>query len=410
MNTKAISNRIQTMSAVAEPVLQFLRDPRWDERRKDPEVCDFLLGNPHEFPLEGVTAALQKWVVPQNKDWFAYKMSEPGSQEIVAASLAKSHGLPFEPADILMTTGAFAGLAASLGAIVDPGDEVIYISPPWFFYGMLTASYHGQPVRVQCDPATFDLDIDAIRRAITSKTRGIIINSPNNPTGRIYPAGTLRRLAAVLAEASQQNRRPVYLISDESYSHIVFDNIAYPSPTAYYANSFLIYTYGKTLLAPGQRMGYIALPPAMPDRETVRDALMASEIAAGYTFPNALLQHALGDLEKLSIDVKHLQAKRDRLVGALRRMGYELESPEGTFYLLVRSPLADAATFVEILAGQKVLCLPGNVFEMPDYFRISLTANDEMIDRALPRFEQARRLAAAMSEPSQVGQSVVLAR
>jgi aspartate aminotransferase len=386
------------MSAIAEPVLQFLMDPRWEERRKDPDVCDFLLGNPHEFPLEGVTAALQKWAVPQNKDWFAYKMSEPRSQEIVAASLARSHRLPFEPADIFMTTGAFAGLAASLGAIVDPGDEVIYISPPWFFYGMLIASYHGQPVRVQCDPATFDLDIAAIRRAITSKTRGIIINSPNNPTGRIYPAGTLRQLAAVLTEASQENQRPVYLLSDESYSHIVFDNIAYPSPAAYCANSFLIYTYGKTLLAPGQRMGYVALPPAMPDREIMRGALMASEVAAGYTFPNALLQHALGDLERLSIDVGHLQAKRDRLVGALRRMGYELETPEGTFYLLVRSPLADAAAFVEILAGQKILCLPGTVFEMPSYFRISLTANDDMIDRALPRFDQAMRLAAAIAE------------
>jgi aspartate aminotransferase len=400
MNTKAISNRIQNMAAVAGPILQFVTDPQWEERRKDPDVSDFMLGNPHDFPLQGLTAALQQWAIPQNKDWFAYKMSEPRSQEIVAAALQKSHGLPFEPADILMTTGAFPGLSASLGAIIDPGDEIIYISPPWFFYGMMVAWHQGRPVRVQCDPATFDLDIAAIRQTITSKTRGIIINSPNNPTGRIYPPATLRRLAEVLTEASQDNQRPIYLLSDEAYSHIVFDNMTYPSPTAYYAHTFLIYTYGKTLLAPGQRMGYIALPPAMPDREIVREGLVASLFAAGYTFPNALLQHALGDLQKLSIDVRHLQAKRDRLANALRQMGYELKVPEGTFYLLVRSPLADDMAFINMLAELKILCLPGAVFEMPGYFRISLTANDAMIDRALPGFEQAIRLATLPAEKS----------
>ena len=410
MNTRTISNRIQTMTDVAGPVMRYLQDRRWDERKKDPEASDFSLGNPHELPLAGVTAALQKWAVPQNKDWFAYKMSEPESQELVAASLAKSHGLPFEPADIVMTTGAFAGLATALGTIIDPGDEVIYISPPWFFYGMLVASHYGTPVRVNCDPATFDLDIKAIRRAITPKTRGIIINSPNNPTGRIYPPDTLRRLAEVLTEASHKNRRPIYLVSDESYSHILYDNITYPSPTAYYAHSFLIYTFGKTLLAPGQRMGYVALPPAMPDRKTVRDGLLASMIAAGYVFPNALLQHALGDLLKLSIDVRHLQGKRDRMVSALRRMGYEVHSPEGTFYLLVRSPLADDEAFTELLAEQKVLCLPGATFEMPGYFRISLTANDAMIDRALPGFEWARQIAATMPEKKPRVRRVVKAK
>ena len=383
------SKRIQHLADIAQPVIDFISDPRWDELKRDPEACDFLLGNPQELPLEGLTRALRKWVVPQDKDWFAYKMSEPRSQEIVAASLQKSHGLPFEPRDIAMTTGAFAGLAASLGVITDPGDEIIFISPPWFFYETLIASHGGQPVRVRCDPLTFDLDLPAIRRAITSKTRGIIINSPNNPTGRIYPPETLRRLSEMLTDASQKNRRPIYLVSDESYNHIVYDGRTYPSPTAFYPHTFLVYTYGKTLLAPGQRMGYIALPPAMPDREIVRRGLLMALFSGGYTFPNALLQHALEDLDKLSIDVGHLQAKRDRLVNALRGMGYELNSPEGTFYLLVRSPLPDDGAFVDSLASLKILCLPGSVFEMPGYFRVSLTASDAMIDRALPGFEKA---------------------
>jgi aspartate aminotransferase len=179
------------------------------------------------------------------------------------------------------------------------------------------------------------------------------------------------------------------LLSDEAYSRIIYDHRRYDSPTAFYANSFLLYTYGKTLLAPGQRMGYIALPPMMPSRELMRNALFVSQLVTGYAFPNALLQRALPDLEELSIDMAHLQRKRDRMVTALHVMGYEVHVPEGTFYLLPRSPLPDDWAFVESLASRDVFCLPGCVVELPGYFRISLTASDEMIERALPRFAVA---------------------
>ncbi|HET9496395.1 MAG TPA: aminotransferase class I/II-fold pyridoxal phosphate-dependent enzyme, partial [Chloroflexia bacterium] len=272
------------------------------------------------------------------------------------------------------------------------GDEVIYISPPWFFYEALILTYGARPVRVKIDPATFDLDLDAIAAAITERTRAIIVNSPNNPTGKIYPPETLSRLGALLTEASKRNGRRIYLLSDEAYSRIVFDGREYPSPTAFYPDSFLLYTYGKTLLTPGQRLGYIALPPTMTGREVLRNAIFAAQAMTGFAFPNALLQHAIGDLEKLSIDVGHLQQKRDRMVGALRDMGYSLHVPEGTFYLLVRSPIEDDWAFTTMLAERDVLCLPGTVVEEPGYFRISLTAGDEMIERSLPHF------AAAMSE------------
>lgn len=389
LNAQPVSKRMLRAMHVAGPIMEYISDPRLGEHRKDPAACDFLLGDPHELPLAGYTAALQKWVVPQNKDWFAYKMSEEHSQEVVAAALQRTHNMPFLPEDITMTTGAFPGLAATLALTVDPDDEVIYISPPWFFYEMLISLYDGTPIRVPCDRATFDLDIDAIQKAITQHTRAIIVNSPNNPTGRIYPAETLRRLAEVLTQASQASGRTIYLISDESYNHIVFDGAQFPSPTAFYPASFLVYTYGKTLLTPGQRIGYIALPPSMPGREQLRMALFGTLAGLGYAFPNALLQYALEDLEKLSIDIGHLQAKRDRMVQALRGMGYQLGSPEGTFYLLVHSPIADDMAFTDMLLAQRVICLPGTIFEMPGYFRISLTANDAMIDRSLPGFEKA---------------------
>ncbi len=389
MDQIPVARRVQNMMALSMPVMQFINTSRWSEKKDDPEICDFVLGNPHDMPLEGFSSALQHWSVPQNKDWFAYKMSEPGSQKIVAASLQKSHGMPFEPEDIFMTNGAFAALAIALGTITEPGDEIIYISPPWFFYETMIVFHYGQPVRVKCDPENFNLDLNAIRAAITPRTRGIIINSPNNPTGRIYPPETLRALASLLTGASEQNGRTIYLLSDEFYRRIVYDDIEFISPTTLYPESFLIYTYGKTLLTPGQRIGYLALPPMMQHKEMMRSGLFISQLVSGYSFPNALLQHALEDLEKMSIDISRLQDKRNRLAAELIRLGYDLHSPEGTFYLLVRSPLEDDMEFIDLLADQNVYCLPGTVFEMPGFFRISLTANEEMIEKSLPGFAQA---------------------
>jgi aspartate aminotransferase len=292
-----------------------------------------------------------------------------------------------------MTNGAFAALSVALNALTDPGDEVIFISPPWFFYEALIVAVGAVPVRVKVNMQTFDLDVDAITAAITPKTRAIIVNSPNNPTGRIYPPETLRQLANVLTEAGERYGRTIYLLSDEAYSRILFDGATYHSPAKYYPNTLLLYTYGKTLLTPGQRIGYIAVHPSMPERESVRMALFVGQIMVGYAFPNALLQHALPELEKLSIDIEHLQEKRDWMVEGLRGMGYEVHVPQGTFYLLPRAPISDDLAFTEMLAEQDVLCLPGTIVEMPGYFRISLTANDEMIERGLPRFERALKAA-----------------
>ncbi len=387
--TTFLSRRIQAVLTASAPIFRFATGEWYLHHSEKPGICDFVFGNPHEMPLEGFTSALGRWNIPQNKDWYGYKLSEPTAQEAVAASLRERQGLPFEAADIFMTNGAFAALAVTLGAIVDPGDDVIFISPPWFFYEAMIASYGAHPVRVKVAPDTFDLDLQTIDAAITPRTRAIIINSPNNPTGKIYPPATLQALAQLLSDHSAQQGRPIYLLSDEAYSRILFDGRPFHSPTAYYPNTFLLYTYGKTLLTPGQRIGYIALPPTMPDREALRPALTASQLATGYAFPNALLQHALPELEGLSIDLAHLQRKRDTLVRALREAGYEVHLPEGTFYLLPRSPLADDWAFVERLAEHNILCLPGVVTEAPGYFRISLTANDDMLERALPGFAAA---------------------
>jgi aspartate aminotransferase len=389
------SQRIARVSATLQTVYTFFTQSAWSRHRDDPNICDFTVGNPHEMPLEAFSAALARWSVPQHEMWYAYHDNTPSARAVIAAALRERRGQPFEDEDIFLTNGAFSGLAVTLDLVTDPGDEVIFLSPPWFFYEALITAAGAQPVRVRIDPATFDLDLDAIAAAITSRTRAIFVNSPNNPTGKIYPASSLTALSQLLTEASARNGRTIYLLSDEAYSRILYDDADFPSPTAFYLNSFLIYTYGKTLLTPGQRLGYIALPPTMPDREAIRDSLFVAQLINGHAFPNALLQHALPDLETLSIDIGHLQRKRDTMVSALREMGYEVHVPEGTFYLLPRSPLDDDLAFVEILAEHNVFCLPGAVVEMPGYFRISLTANDDMIAQSLPGFAAAMQQATA---------------
>ncbi len=368
-----------------EPVLSFVNDAEAGNAALNADASDLQFGNPQEMPLPEIQQALTRWAAPQNKDWFAYKFSDPKAIQVAVQSLRKHIGIEFDPADVSMTTGAFGGLASTLRAVLDPGDEVIYLSPPWFFYVPMVISNGAKAVRVDFEPPAFDLPVEAIERAITERTRAIIVNTPHNPSGRVLTPEELQRLAAVLNRAP----RPIYLLSDESYNRILYDGRAHHSPVRYYDRSFLIYTYGKTLVAPGQRIGYIAMPPSMPDREELRTALFVAQSITAYAYPNALMQYAMGDLEKASVDVAALQRRRDRIVSALDEMGYETVKPQGTFYVLVRSPLEDDVAFTRLLAQENVFVLPGRLFELPRWFRISLTANDDMVERALPGFERA---------------------
>ncbi len=391
--TAATSRRIAAVQAALSPIARFLTESTYGRQRANPRpgACDFALGNPQEPPLPGFVAALQRWAQPQRHDWFAYRSNEAGAQAAAAAALRERRGVACDPEDICITNASFAGLAVVLRAITDPGDEVIFFSPPWFFYEALLVDAGAAPVRLFVDRTSFDLDLAALAAAITPRTRAVLVNSPHNPTGRVYPPALLERLARLLTDASRQHGRTIYLISDEAYSRIVYDGRPCPSPAAYYPNTFLVYTFGKTLLTPGERLGYVALPQAMPERKAMRQALFAGQLVAGHAFANAVMQYALPELEGLSIDVSRLQRRRDRLVSALRAMGYELHAPEGTFYLLPRSPWADDWAFAEWLAQRDIFCLPGSVAEVPGYFRLSLTANDEMVEKALPVFEAARR-------------------
>lgn len=392
----------QTMSAVSARAAQLASIPSL--RRVDAYIrasaarqqgktggCDFTFGNPHQMPADRYVNTLRDALTPQNDQWFAYQTNGEAAREAAAESLQRLLDVPFLPEDIYLTTGGFAAIALALKTVADPGDEVIYSLPPWFLYEPLVLEAGLIPVKVKINTTTFDLDLDAIEAAITERTRVVIVNSPNNPTGRVYPPELLLRLAEVLESASVRIGRRIYLISDEPYNRIVFDGLRFHSPVEFYAHTLLAYSYGKTHLSPGERVGYLALPATMPRREEMAPAITGLQVAMGWVYPNTVLQHALPELEKFSIDVAQLQRRRDRLVEQLGGMGYSTWRSEGTFYLYVPSPVPDDEAFTASLARRDVFVFPGVLFETPGFFRISLTANEDMIERSLPAFEAAMK-------------------
>jgi aspartate aminotransferase len=371
------------------PFLRWLSESRFSKKQREEGIADLMFGNPQEMPLPGYVGALTAQIAPRDKAWFAYKLSEPGSTEVVARSLARRTGVDFEPADVHMTNGGFAAIAVALRTICEPGDEIIFLSPPWFFYELLVLAAGATPVRVPIEAPSFDLPIAAIAKAITPKTRAVLVNSPHNPSGRVWSKDDFAALAKVLE--AQPN--PIWILSDEPYAKVVFDGRRAASPSEVYPRTFVLYSYGKQLLAPGQRVGYAALPKTLPETEraALREDIVMAQCATGFAFPNALLQHALADIEGLTIDLDALQRRRDRLVPALRELGYETTFPEGTFYVLVKAKAPiDEDTLVDRLADHDVFVLPGKIVELPGWIRISLTANDGMIEKAIAAFAAIR--------------------
>jgi aspartate aminotransferase len=386
----AISARILATDAAFEIVKSFISNSRYAERRLESGICDFTFGNPHEMPLEGIVNAIRERAIPHDKNWFAYKTSEQDPQAFVAERLSRELDLTFEPGDIALTTGAFAAIMVAFRLVVDAGDEVIYSEPAWFCYEPMLLAGNAVPRKVNLQPPTFDLDLAAVEAAIGPKTRLLIVNTPHNPTGRIYSRASLEALADLLERASSKIGHRIFLLSDEPYRQLRFDGRGFTSPAALYPWTLISYSFGKVLLAPGQRLGYLAMSPLMPtaDRHALRSVMFSAQMALGWCFPNAVMQYAVPDLDKLSIDQVALTRRRDRFMAALLRAGYSVLVPEGTFYLWSKWTDNDPQRQWNALAERDVFVLPGSMMNAPTYFRISLTASDEMVERALPAFTE----------------------
>ena len=385
-----ISARMRTTDAAFEAVRTFFFDSRYAERKLVPTICDFTLGNPHEMPLEGVVTAIRERAIPHDENWFAYKASEQEPRACIARRLGHELDLAFEPEDIALTAGAFAAIMVAFRLVLDADDEAIYSEPAWFCYEPMLLAADAVPRKVNLQSPTFDLDLVAVEAAIGPRTRLVIVNTPHNPTGRIYSRASLQALADLLERASARIGHRIFLLSDEPYRQLRFDGRGFTSPAALYPWTLISYSYGKVLLAPGQRIGYLALSPLMPtaDRHALRSVMFSAQMALGWCFPNAVMQYAVPDLDKLSIDRVALTRRRDRFMAVLLKAGYSVLLPEGTFYLWSKWTDSDPRRQWNALAERDVFVLPGSIMNSPGYFQISLTASDEMVERALPAFTE----------------------
>ena len=385
-----VSGRTTAADTAFAAVRDFYLSSRYGERRGDPGICDLTFGNPHEMPLAGLVTALRERAMPKHKDWFAYKTSEKESQAFLAQRLQSELALPFEPSDIALTTGAFAAIMVAFHIVLNAGDEAVISEPAWFCYEPMLLAADAVPRKVKLKFPNFDLDLSAIEAAIGPKTRLVIVNTPHNPTGRIYDDNTLKALAELLERASERYGHRVFLLSDEPYRRLRFDGRGFTSPASFYPWTLISYSYGKILLAPGQRIGYLATSPSMPfkERKALSNVMFSTQMALGWCFPNAIMQYAVPDLESLSIDLAALTRRRDSLAAALTKAGYEVLLPDGTFYLWAKWPEGNPQTHWNGLADRNVFVLPGSLMNTTDYFRISFTASDSMIERALPAFSE----------------------
>jgi len=355
-------------------------------------VCDFSLGNPDVEPPPEFQRALQEVVAETIPRKHGY-MPNAGYPEVrarVAEQVAREQGVRLSVDDVVMSCGASGAMNAVLRTILDPGDEVIAPVPCFMEYVSYVDNHGGTLVMAPTLP-DFDLDVDALESRVGPRTAALIINSPNNPTGRIYPAATLVRLADMLTRASAKIGRPIYILSDEPYRKLAYDGAAVPGIMGIYLHSIVVTSYSKDLSLPGERIGFAAVNPAADDAKRLVDGIILCTRILGYVNAPALMQRVIARIQGISVDVEIYRRKRDLFCGALSAMGYRLTPPEGAFYLFPQAPGGDDLALVQALQEELILVVPGRGFSMPGYFRIAYCVDTAVIERAFPGFERVAR-------------------
>ena len=353
-------------------------------------VFDFSLGNPNLDPPPRFRQVLGKLVNDPAHGQHAY-MPNAGfveTRQAVADSLNKFNRPRFTADDIVMTVGAGGGLNVVLKTILNPGEEVIVLKPYFVEYDFYLDNHQGIP-KVASTKSDFSIEFDAIEAAVSEKTKAVLINSPNNPTGKIYRAEELKELANLLSHYSGKFGQPVYLISDEPYRKIIYDGITVPSIFDVYNESLMVTSFSKDLSLPGERIGYAAASPHMSDKGMVTAGMVLCNRIIGFVNAPARMQRAISHLLEESVDVSIYQKKRDLLCEGLASFGYDFARPEGAFYLFPKTPIEDDVAFVAALQEENILTVPGSGFGGPGYFRIAYCVPDEVIEGALSGFKKA---------------------
>ena len=354
------------------------------------KVFDFSLGNPNLEPPEKVRKAILEVLGDERPGKHSY-MPNAGlreTREAVAGFLSKEHGIPITWEHVIMTCGAGGALNVALKTILDQGEEVLVLSPYFVEYLFYIDNHNGigKLVRTNED---FTLNLKEIEAAIGPKTKAIILNSPNNPSGRIYDESSLNNLRILLETIKQKNNQTIYLLSDEPYSKIVYDGAKVPSIFQACANSIIATSYSKDLSLPGERIGFLAVNPKMENWKQVIDGLTFCNRILGFVNAPALMQRILTRLQGVTVNVLEYKWKRDKLCQGLADAEYSFFKPEGAFYLFPKSPIPDDVKFVNILLQENILAVPGTGFGTPGHFRLAYCVEDRVIERSLDGFQRA---------------------
>ncbi len=352
-------------------------------------VFDFSLGNPDVPPPPKFAEVLQDLAANDKPGVHAYMPNGgyPYVREALARRLSEEQEVDIDHGDVLMTCGAAGGLNVIMKSLLDPGDEVIILAPFFVEYHFYVDNHGGVTKVVQTDEE-FNIDFDALESALTDKTKVLLINSPNNPTGQVYSAESIKRLGKMLDDFGEKCCNTIYLVSDEPYRKIVFDDLQVPSIMQATTNSIVVSSYSKDLSLPGERIGYIAVHPEMKFKSALLDAMTLANRILGFVNAPALMQRVVEQLQDVAVDTSIYAKRRETFCAVLDKAGFEYVKPKGAFYLFPKSPIDDVE-FCTILQEEKILAVPGRGFGAPGYIRLAFCVDDAVIENSAEAFQRA---------------------
>ena len=355
-------------------------------------VYDLSLGNPVMEPPAELVEEMRR-IAGSGAPGLHRYMPNAGYVETraaVAESLAEETGVGFSANEIVMTCGAAGALNVIFESILNPGEEVVIFAPYFGEFTFYIENHQGEPVVAPTDGA-FIPDLAALEGLITSRTRAVLMNSPNNPSGALYPEGVVRQLGEILGRKEREFGTEIFLLSDEPYRRILFDGLTYPHIFEHHHASVAVHSHSKDLAVPGERIGYIAVNPGYEGKGLLLDGVIFWNRSLGFVNGPAVMQHALRGLQGVSVDAAEYERKRDYLYRELTGMGYEVVKPQGAFYMFPRSPIEDDVEFVGALQRRRVLTVPGVGFGSPGYFRLSYCVEDRVLEGAMEGFGECAR-------------------
>jgi len=386
----AISKKVKTALNGASWVRRMFEEGEELKRLYGEEnIFDFSLGNPNLEPPASLKKALKALADCPIPGMHRY-MPNCGYSDTrcaIAEFLSEESGLPFDEKHVVMTVGAAGGLNVVLKAILDEGDQVIVPSPYFMEFKFYIGNCGGE-IRLVETNGDFSLNLKEIEKAMGSKTKAILINSPNNPTGVVYDQASFEKLGKLLKKKSHELGKTLYLITDEAYRRIVFDQIQLPIAFRYYPHTIRVTSHSKDLSLPGERIGYIAVHPLCEEVDELISAIVFANRTLGFVNAPALMQRLVAPLQKNSVNIREYEEKRDLFYNSLTAFGYEVVKPQGAFYLFPKAPIEDDVAFVKELQSKRILTVPGSGFGKPGYFRIAYAVDKKVIEGSLPGFKE----------------------